>query len=465
MKNNMKKLNVFALFLPEIRDLVAKRDFATLKGILPKIHSIDMAEGWFNLSPQEKLLVFKLLGPRKAVEVFEDLRFSEQSYLLNNLNNEEMTIVLNEMAPDERSRFFKDLPGHVMKKFMNLLKTEEANSAKRLLTYKKGTAGSLMTTDVVVIKRDMSARKALLTLQENLTMGHAKDVYSAYVTDDNGLLTGMVNLQLLLKAPQDMLIKDIMSSAEEVKINVKLDKSEVAKHFSKYDLLDAPVVDKENKLLGIITIDDVVDLIEHQATSDLYEVGKMDPSHGEIVSYQKADVKELLRRRAGWLIVLLVFDFLTGTVLKTFEHTLSAVVALTFFIPMLLDTGGNAGAQTSITIIRGLATGDVTFKNIWKVVRLELQTAMLMAGIVGAVALGRAFILQRDFVISLVVGVTMFSIVLVAIVTGIALPLVSKKIGLDPASLAGPITTSVVDVVGLIIYFKVAQLFIPVLRF
>jgi magnesium transporter len=465
MKNQQKKIEVFALFLPEIKEFIIHKDFATLKDFLRKINSIDMAEGWRRLNNQEKIIIFKLLSPRKAVEVFEDLNFEEQSYLMTNLNCEEVSQVLNEMAPDERTKLFKDLPPVVMKKFLSIMKSEEAKNVQELLTYPENTAGSIMTTDIVETKKTMTARKALLTLQENLTMSHAKDIHSAYVTDDNHVLIGKVSVQTLLKAPQDMLVKDIMSGGDEAKIEADLDKMEVAKRFSKYDLLDAPVVDKSGKLVGMITIDDVVDLIERQATSDLYEIGKMDPDEGKIISYQKATVKELLRRRAGWLILLLIFDFLTGTVLKTFEHTLSAVVALTFFIPMLLDTGGNAGAQTSITIIRGMATGDVTFKNIWKVIRLEVITSFLMALVVGAVALGRAFLLQREFLVSAVVGSTMFLIVIVAILTGIALPLVSKKIGLDPACLAGPITTSVVDVVGLIIYFKIAQLFIPALRF
>jgi magnesium transporter len=191
----------------------------------------------------------------------------------------------------------------------------------------------------------------------------------------------------------------------------------------------------------------------------------MSAKGGEIISYATASALELVKRRAGWLILLLIFDFLTGTVLKNFEHMLSSVVALAFFIPMLLDTGGNAGAQTSITIIRGLATGDVRPGNIWKVVRVELGAALIMGLIVGLVAFGRAFLLQKDFMLSIVVGLTLFLIALLAIATGVSLPLISKKIGLDPAALAGPITTSVVDVFGLIIYFKIAQIFIPALRF
>ncbi|MCM8761359.1 MAG: magnesium transporter [Candidatus Omnitrophica bacterium] len=358
--NNSKKVRVLSLFLPEIKELIASKNFADLKDILRTINSIDMAEEWRLLSPQERIIIFKLLGPKKAVEVFEDLRFEDQSYLLNNLNNEEVSSLLNDMAPDERTKLFKDLPAKVMKKFLNLLKSEEAYNVKTLLKYKEGTAGSIMTTDVIEIKKDMTARKALMTMQENLTMGHAKDIYSAYVTDDKHVLIGAVSLQVLLKAPQDMLVKDIMTGAQNIRIPVDMDKTEVAKHFSRYDLLDAPVVDPDGVLLGVITIDDIVELMERQATSEMYEVGKMSPREGEIISYKTANVAELIKRRAGWLIALLIFDFLTGTVLKNFEATLSNVIALTFFIPMLLDTGGNAGAQTSITIIRGLATGEVT---------------------------------------------------------------------------------------------------------
>ncbi len=464
-KNGLKQPDVFALFLPDIKELIAGRNFTDLKDIIKKINSIDIAEGWSMLTPQESLLVFKLLSPKRAVEVFEDLRFDDQSSLLANLNNEEVSSILNEMAPDDRSKLFKDLSPKLMKKFLNLLKSEEVSNVKKLLTYRKGTAGSLMTTDVIEIKKDMTARKALLTLQERLTIGHAKDIYSIYVTDEGQLLIGAVSLQLLLKAPQDILIKDIMTGVDDIKVNVNRSKEAVAKHFSKYDLLDAPIVDEAGHLLGVITVDDIVELIERQATRDIYGVGKMSSAEGEIISYRTANVMELIKRRAGWLIALLIFDFLTGTVLKNFEATLSAVVSLTFFIPMLLDTGGNAGAQTSITIIRGLATGDVSFKNVWKVVRLEVFAALLMAMIVGSVALGRAFLLQKDFWLASVVGITMFLIVILAILTGITLPFVSKRIGLDPAVLAGPITTSIVDVFGLIVYFKVAQAFIPALKF
>ncbi|MCM8819997.1 MAG: magnesium transporter, partial [Candidatus Omnitrophica bacterium] len=359
---------------------------------------------------------------------------------------------------------FKEVSPQSVKKLFNLVNKEQVQDVRKLLQYKEGTAGSLMTTDFVEFKKDMTARQALIFLQENLRSTHRENIYSIYVTDENHKLIGSVSLQDLLKAPPDIYIKDIMSLPEFIKVNVSADIIEVARQFKKYDLLDVPVVDNENVLLGIITIDDIVDIIEKETTKDIYEIGKMTARGGKIISYAQAKTFDLVKRRAGWLVLLLIFDFLTGTVLKNFEHLLSSVIALTFFIPMLLDTGGNAGVQTSTTIIRGLATGDVNFKNIFKVIKLEGITAIFMSLIVGTVALMRALLLQKDFSIAIVVGLSMMLIVILAITTGVMLPIISKKIGLDPAVLVGPITTSIVDVCGLIIYFKVAQIFIPILR-
>ncbi len=455
--------NSFALFLPEIKECLRSKDFQQLKELLKGIHSMDLAEGWTKLEPQEKIIVFRLLSAKKAVEVFEDVRFQEQSYLLNNLENQESALIINEMASDDRARLFKDLKPKVVKKLFTVMRKEEAEDVRNLLTFKENTAGSIMTTEFVELKKTMTARQALVHLQDTYKAGQNPNLYSVYVTDDGHKLIGGLSLQMLISAPSDILIKDIMSDVDLIKMDCHILKEDVAAKFSKYDLLDAPVVDHESRLLGIITIDDVMDLIHKETTKELYEIGKMHASGGEEIRYATATVAELVRRRAGWLVVLLAFDFLTGTVLKSFEHALGSVVALTFFIPMLLDTGGNAGAQTSITIIRGLATGDVNWKNTRKVVRIEAISAVVMGLIVGVVAFLRAVILQRDFFLSLVVGSTMTFVVLLAIITGIFLPLASKRLGMDPAVLAGPITTSVVDVVGLIIYFNIAKILLPAL--
>ncbi|MFH1847806.1 MAG: magnesium transporter [Candidatus Omnitrophota bacterium] len=455
-----KEVKIFALFLPELKELFGKKDFHQLKDVINKIHSMDLAEGWSQFESGQTPILFKLLTTRKSIEVFENLPFEEQSFLLNNLDSDEVSEVLNEMAPDERADLFQDLPKKAKKKLLSLMKAEEVADVKKLIEYRQDTAGALMTTEFVQLKKDMSAKKAIVTLQQQHKTGY--NIYSVYITDDDHRLIGKLTLQTLILAPPDILIKEIMDEGMNM-IHADKDAGEVARMFSKYNLLDAPVVDENQRLVGIITIDDIVDEIQRENSKEFYELGKMNPQEGETISYNRTNSFGLVKRRAGWLMFLLVFDFLTGTVLKTFEFALTNVVALSFFIPMLLDTGGNAGAQTSITIIRGLATGDVTFKNAWRVVKMELVAALLMGVVVGAVAFGRAILLQESPMVAVVVGSTMSCIVLLAISTGIFLPLLSKKVGLDPAVLAGPITTSVVDIVGLIIYFKIATLLIPVL--
>jgi len=462
MKNGARKsLSVFALFIPEIKELLERKDFIGIKNLAKTINSMDLAEGWRSLESNLKIIIFKLLGTKKSVELFENLPLEEQTHIINNLNNQEVAQIINDMAPDERADLFKELPKKVFRKLFLLISKEHASNIRELMDFKEGTAGSLMTTEFVELRKEMTAKQAILHIQENLRTDYRENIYSLFVTDENHRLMGVIPLQELLKAPPDISIREVMIRAELIKIDVDTDANDVSLLFKKYDLFDAPVVDKNNILIGIITVDDIVERIEKEATKEFYEIGKMSPEGGEIISYSKATTMDLIKRRSGWLVLLLIFDFLTGTVLKNFEATLSSVVALTFFIPMLLDTGGNAGAQTSITIIRGLATGDVNVKNILRVIRLEFKTAFFMGLIVGIVAFGRAFLLQRDFMLSAVVGITMLLIALLAIATGVFLPLFSKKIGLDPAVLAGPITTSVVDVVGLIIYFKIAQMFIP----
>jgi len=459
-----KKVDAFALFLPEIKERLREKNFAQVRNIIKSIPSMDLVEGINLLEGNEKVLVFKLLSQKTAIEVFESLSLKDQSYLLNNLDNQEISQVLNEMASDERADLFKDLPSRVVKKLKNLMKKEEVDDLNKLLEYAEDTAGSLMTTELIELRPAMTAKKALLRLQENYIPGQIKDINSIYITDESHRLLGEVTLQMLIIASPDMLIKDIMTPVDWIKVETDKPSVDVASNFKKYDLLNMPVVDAENRLLGIISIDDIVELLDKERTKEIYEIGKMSSKEGEEIRYAHVSSFGLLKRRAPWLVLLLVFDFLTGTVLKMFEHSLSSVVALAFFIPMLLGTGGNAGNQTSITIIRGLGTGDVTFKNIWKVIRVELIAALFMGAIVGVVAFIRAILLQQSPMLAVTVGVTMIAVVLLAILTGLFLPLLSKKVGLDPAVLAGPFTTSIVDILGLIIYFKIAQFLIPALQ-
>jgi len=315
-----------------------------------------------------------------------------------------------------------------------------------------------------MLSSNMTAKDALIKLQEELKAGDSEHIYSSYVCENSGLLIGAIDLQNLVIARPDTLVKDIMTNIENIKVNTNTKDEVVAELFVKYDLLDIPVTNDKNELIGAIIFDDIVDLIQQGNTKEIYELGKMHIEEGEEVSYATSSCFDLLRRRAGWLMFLLVLDFLTGTVLKTYEGALSKVVSLSFFVPMLLGTGGNAGTQVSVSMIRGLATGDVTFKNAWTIIKKEFITALFMSLFVGGIAFIRAYLLEGELLISIVIGGTMSLITVLAVSTGVFLPLISKKAGLDPAVLAGPVTTSIVDIVGLIIYFNIAMLFLPALK-
>ena len=308
----------------------------------------------------------------------------------------------------------------------------------------------------------MTAKQAIEHIHSLSKFIRYSSLHAFYVIDHNRKLLGGVTLRKLIAAPSDIKVSEIMSSVNFIKINVNTPKEDVARLFAKYDLVIAPVVDENDILLGVITVDDVIDVINQLNTAQIYEVGKIGGK--EEIRYQDATALYLFKRRVGWLALLLVFDFLTGTVLKTYEEAISAVVALTFFIPMLLDTGGNAGAQTSITLIRSFATGDIDFKNIFRAIKLEFSSGFLMAICIGTIAFLRGLSLGVSGNIAIAVGITMSCLILLAIFVGVSLPVISKKIGLDPAVLAGPITTSVIDILGLIIYFKIAHLLIPQLK-
>ncbi|MFH1715407.1 MAG: magnesium transporter [Elusimicrobiota bacterium] len=459
----MKRINVLALFLPEIKELLRERSFAQIKQVLSGMHSMDLAEGFHNFADNEKIIIFRLLGQNKAIEVFESVQPEDQKFLLNNLASAEISQILNEMSSDERVDLFHELSPKVVKKFFSLMRKEEVDDVKSLITYPEGTAGSIMTTDAVCLRPDMSARAALLKLQEELKTGESEHIYASYVLDSDRKLIGAVDLQDIIVSSPHAPVKEIMTSIETIKVTDDSDAKEVGALFVKYDLLSVPVVNEKKQFVGMIVFDDIVDSIQHENTKEMYELGKMHVEEGAEIRYSHTNSFDLLKRRAGWLMFLLVFDFLTGTVLKSYEHALSSVVALSFFIPMLLDTGGNAGAQVSVTIIRGLAIGDVGMHNVWDIIKKESIAAFFMSLFVGLVAFLRAYLLQGSALVALVVGATMSVIVLLAVSTGIFLPLASKKIGLDPAVLAGPITTSIVDIVGLIIYFNIAIKLIPAL--
>jgi len=453
----------FILFLPLIRDLIRKKNSVELKKLLKEVHPIDIADGWQFLNYEEKLILFSNLDKNKSIYVFENLPYKEQKYIIDNISKNEISSIIKKMADDKRADMFEKLPDKTIKKLFSLMKEEEIQNIKRLTSYPKNTAGSLMTTDFLAVNPNINAKQALLKAQK-YSLEKSKEIHNIYVLDDENKLIGSVSIRALLSAPPNIKIKDIMLPVNLIKVNHLSSVSDAVKIIKKYDLTSIPVVNEEDEIVGVITIDDVIDLIEKKATKDIYSIGKMSTEGGEIIEYGKVNFLELVKRRLGWLILLLILDFFTGTVLKAYEEAIASVVALSFFIPMLLDTGGNVGSQVSTTIIRGLATGDVKIDNLPNIIKKELSATIIIMFSVGVVAFLRAYFLQKSLTLAITVGFSMSLIALLAILTGIALPIIGMLVGFDPAVMASPLITSVVDILGLIIYFKIAQTFIPALR-
>lgn len=450
----------FALFLPEINELLKEKNYGELKKLLKEVPPIDLAEGWSQFSLVDRNIIFHLLERKRAIEVFEDLSFEDQKILINSLESREVGEVLDEMSTDERADLFDGLPEKMVKKLFSVMKREEVEDVKDLLSYKENTAGGLMTTEFVELRKDMTARQAVLKIQESYRTYYGETIQDVYVTNAENRLIGGLSLQALIASPPDILLKDVMSPVQVIKINVNMHQEEVAKVFSKYDLLSAPVVDDENRLLGIITIDDIVDVIQKEATKDIYGMGKISGAERVAeIDYGKASAFTLVKNRMVWLfILLLIGTFVSGRLLKGYSGVLQSVIALTIFIPMMMDSGGNAGAQSLAMVVRGLATGEVTLDQIWKITRKEVFAGLMSGILMGIIAMLSVFVLQGVNVrLAFSVGFSLAIVVTVATVTGAFLPLLFKRLGFDPAVAASPFITTVVDATCLVIYFEVAK--------
>jgi len=457
----MKKgIKGFALFLPEINELLREKNYSELKKLLKEVPPIDLAEGWSQFSLPDGNIIFHLLERKRAIEVFEDLSFGDQKILINSLESRELGEVLDEMSADERADLFEELPEKMVKKLFSVMKKEEVEDVKSLLSYKEDTAGGLMTTEFVELRKDMTARQAILKIQESYRTYYGETIQDVYITDVENRLIGGLSLQGLIASPPDILLKDIMSPVQMIKINVHMDQEEVAKVFSKYDLLSAPVVDDENRLLGIITIDDIVDVIQKEATKDIYGMGKISGVERVAeINYGEASAFTLVRNRVAWLfILLLIGTFVSGRLLKGYSGVLQSVIALAIFIPMMMDSGGNAGAQSLAMVVRGLATGEVRVDQIGKIFHKEVLAGLMSGILMGIIAMFSVFLLQGFNVkLAFSVGFSLAIVVTVATVTGAFLPLLFKRLGFDPAVAASPFITTVVDATCLIIYFEVAK--------
>ncbi len=437
--------------LEELLQLVEQKQFRRLRTLLDDMNWVDIAEFLDELGPEDTILVFRLLPKETAAEVFTELEDTDdQERLINALSDQELREVLDELYLDDTVDLIEDMPANLVDRILRNTDRSTRSQINQLLNYPKDSAGSIMTTEFVYLHPDATVEESFNRIRK---VGLDKEtVYTCYVTE-NRILLGVVTVRRLLLSPYETKIRDIMET-NVLSVNTHEDKEDVAQMFSKYDLSAVPVVDGDDRLVGIITFDDAMDVMEEEATEDIEKMAAILPTDKP---YFQTGVVETWKHRIPWLLLLMISATFTGMILGFFEEALAANAALTLFIPMLMDTGGNSGSQASVTVIRAMSLGDIEFSDVFQVVWKEARVGMLCAATLGIVVFFKVIIIdQKSILMAFVVALTIFATIVIAKLVGCLLPMLAKRLGFDPAVMASPFITTVVDALSLVIYFLIA---------
>ncbi len=432
-------------------ELAAQKKFRQLKSVLVEMNEVDIAEFLDEVEPEQQAVIFRLLPKDVAAEVFAYLEDSEdQEKLIGALSDKELREVLDELYLDDTVDIIEDMPANMVSRILRNTDASTRSQINQLLNYPKDSAGSLMTTEFVSLHPDATVEESFARIRKE---GLDKEtVYTCYVTR-NRVLEGVVTVRRMLLSTYETHIRDIMES-NVLSVHTHTDKEEVAQMFSKYDISALPVVDSDERLVGIITFDDAMDVMEEEATEDIEKMAAILPTDKP---YFQTGVVETWKHRVPWLLLLMISATFTGTILGVFEDALASNAALTLFIPMLMDTGGNSGGQASVTIIRAMSLGDIEFSDWLRVIWKELRVAVLCAVTLGVVVFAKVILLDRKSVtVALVVSLTILVTIIIAKLVGCTLPMLAKKLGFDPAVMASPFITTVVDALSLVVYFAIA---------
>ncbi len=422
------------------------------KLLLQPVQPVDAAEAIGLLPQTRQALAFRLLPKDGAIEVYEYLDSEVQQSLIERLRSGEVLELVEQMSPDDRVRLFDELPAKVVRDLLTRLSPAERRVTAQMLGYGSGTAGRLMTNEFIDLKEFHSAAQAL-----DIVRRRAKDtetVYSLYITDASRHLTGILSLRDLVTADPDDRLGDVMTR-EVVSVATEADQEEVARVIQRYDFLAVPVVDREQRLVGIITVDDVIDVIQQEATRDLYAAGAVQA--GDDDDYFRSGLFTVARRRVVWLLVLLVANTGTSAVIASEQGVLKQVVMLAAFIPLLIGTGGNVGAQSSTVVIRGLSTQRLQSLGAWRVVGRETQAGALLGVLMALVVVPWAWKMGGSVLVASAAGLSLVAITTLAATAGAALPLLFSRLGLDPALMSAPFITTATDVAGVFIYLRTAS--------
>ncbi|TCS77007.1 magnesium transporter [Muricomes intestini] len=430
-------------------ELLTQHHFKAVRNILDVMNEVDIASLLSDLDDKELALAFRLIPKDKAAEVFANMNNSMQSYLVEMFTEKELKELLDNLYMDDTVDMLEELPANLVTRILNTVSQSDRNMINLLLDYPDDSAGSIMTTEYVGLRRHMSVSEAMTHIKR--TGIHKETIYTCYVMDRRKLV-GIVTAKDLMTAEDYVAIEDLMET-EIISVNTHTDKEEVAELFRKYDLIALPVLDADNFMVGIVTFDDAMDVMVEEATEDITKMAAMSPGES---SYFETSAFVHAKRRIGWLLILLFSSTFTGTIITKYENAFAAIPLLVSFIPMLMDTGGNCGSQSSTLIIRGIALDEIHFKDIFKVMFKEFKVSF-MVGVVLAAANGvRILIMYHNATMALVIGLSLMVTIIISKLIGCILPLLAKKVNLDPAIMASPLITTLVDICSLLVYFNIA---------
>ena len=443
--------------LEELRELLAAKKYTNIRQFLAELNEADIAFLMEELEEEERLKVYRILPKDLAADVFSYLEVDSQEAIINSLSDREAGTVIDNLMADDAADFLEEMPANVVERLLANANPETRQALNQLLRYPEDSAGSIMTVEYVSLKESLTVDQAIERIR---AVGlDSETINICYVLDARRELVGTVALRYLLLSQGDEIIADIMHE-NVISVNTLMDQEQVAEKFKKYDFIAMPVVDNENRLVGIITVDDIVDIMEEETTEDMEKMAAIVPSDKP---YMRTTVGETFKKRIPWLLLLMVSATFTGAIIASFEDALSVCAVLTVFIPMLMDTGGNAGGQASVTIIRGLSLGEITYRDVPRVVWKEIRVAVLCGGTLAIANFAKLMLFDRvGMLVAFTVCLTLVAAVLMAMVVGCLLPIGAKRLGFDPAVMASPFITTIVDALSLLVYFRFATMLLGI---
>ena len=449
--------------LPEIRDLIERRNFSALQRLFTDWLPVDLAELISDLPENEQAILFRLLPRETATQTFEYLDIDSQQNLLAALTKKDVTHILNSMSPDDRTEMLEELPSTVVQELLKLLSFEEFKIAKTLLAYSEDSVGRLMSPDYISVKKTWTISEVLDYIRK---FGHESETLNViYAVDDYGKLIGDLTARSLLLAQPDTKIDTLISEEKIITLTATQDQQDALETFKRYDRVALPVVDSNGYLIGIVTVDDMLDVAEEEETEDIQKFGGV-AAFDE--PYMDLPVFEVIRKRGVWLVVLFLGEMLTASAMAFFEDELAKAIVLATFIPLIISSGGNSGSQAATLIIRALALGEITIKDWWRVMKREIMSGLALGSLLGLIGIFRVVFWSvilgsyniEWLTVGYTVGVSLIGVVLLGTLAGSMLPLLLQRWGFDPATSSAPFVATIVDVAGIIIYFSVATVFL-----